>query len=208
MAEYNEVVSPLPYFGNITFYAHLVQQDMLIDLHEHYVKQSLRNRCELLGSQGPFTLSVPIHRPSGVKTPCKDIRISYAGNWQHEHLQAIRSAYGSAPFFIHYIDAIESALSQNPEYLVDLNRVLHEALAPLIGVPATLRMSDRYIESTPGVDLRPSMKTGRLQNERYIQVFSDRMDFVPDRSILDLLFCLGPECTDYLLRQSFAPPTS
>ena len=80
----------------------LLQDDVIIDLHEHYVKQSLRNRCELVGSQGRFSLTVPVHRPSGVKIKMQDILVSYDEEWREVHRKTIRSAYGSSPYFIYY----------------------------------------------------------------------------------------------------------
>jgi hypothetical protein len=201
VAQYDEVISALPYFGNIEFYAHNLQQDMLVDIHEHYVKQSLRNRCELVASQGQFHLTVPVHRPSGTKTAYKDIRISYDEDWRHEHRHAVRSAYGSSPFYIHYWDEISAIWDEEFELLQDLSLHAHTVMADLIGFEPLIRTSEFYIHSTPGKDLRPRFKKSDFKNEKYIQVFADRLEFVQNLSTLDLLFCKGPESLDYLEQQ-------
>ncbi|NND95103.1 MAG: hypothetical protein HKN45_09570 [Flavobacteriales bacterium] len=201
MAQYDEVISALPYFGNIEFYSHLVQNDLLVDIHENYVKQSLRNRCELTGSQGRFNLTVPVHRPSGIKTPFESIIISYTEDWQHQHLHALRSNYGSSPFFIHYWEEISSIWSMKPDRLVDLNDRAHRVIAEILDINKSLSYSESYVSSTPGIDLRPRCKYSDWQNEEYIQVFSDRTEFIYNLSILDAIFCLGPEVPDYLRRQ-------
>ena len=198
MADYNEVIAPLPYFGNIGFYSSFLAGDMLIDLHEHYVKQSLRNRCELVGAQGRFSLTVPVHRPSGQKTPMREIRISYDDHWRDQHLKTVRSAYGSSPFFLHYWDMVSEIWKSKPAFLVELNELVHATICSALGFEPALRYTDVYVHSTPGKDLREDFKSGRVNNARYIQVFEQEVGFEEDLSILDLLFCLGPEAEQYL----------
>ena len=171
---------------------------MLIDVHEHYVKQSMRNRCELVGAQGRISLTVPIHRPSGQKIPTREIRISYDEDWRGQHRKTVRSAYGSSPYFIHYQHIISEIWTARPEYLVELNEMAHTAISELLGIDSALRYTDDYVRSTPGLDLRPISKNGCLNNPRYIQVFEESVGFEADLSILDLLFCLGPEAKSYL----------
>ena len=198
VADYNEVIAPLPYFGNVGFYSLLLKSDMLIDTHEHYVKQSLRNRCELVGPQGRFSLTVPIHRPSGIKSPMREIRISYAEDWRDQHRKTLKSAYGSSPYFIHYWDQISAIWDEEPELLIELNKLAHQHISSILEIEPTLRYSDEYVQSTPGIDLRAESKTGLIKNPRYIQVFEAEVGFEPDLSILDLIFCLGPAAKSYL----------
>jgi hypothetical protein len=49
-------------------------------------------------------------------------------------------------------------------------------------------------------------KKYELSMEPYVQVFGDRHGFIPNLSILDLLFNLGPNSVDYLNKQ-FLPKT-
>ena len=171
---------------------------MLIDVHEHYVKQSLRNRCELTSAQGRFSLTVPVHRPSGQKTPMREIRISYVEDWRDQHCKTVRSAYGSSPYFPYYHELIFEIWAARPEHLVELNKLAHSAISELLGIDSALRYSDDYVRSAQGIDLRKVSKKGQLNNPRYIQVFEEEVGFESDLSILDLLFCLGPETKSYL----------
>jgi len=188
----------LPYFGNISHYSALLRHDVCIDIHEHYVKQSLRNRCELASSQGKFSLTVPVNRPSGLKTALKDITIDYSEDWQNQHLKSVRSAYGASPYFLHYWDEIASIWEEQYVLLMDLNLRSHVLICQLLGIDSNLSLSSDYVEGESLIDLRSSYKRGNQRYSRYIQLFEDRHGFLSDLSLLDLLFCLGPEALDYL----------
>ncbi len=202
MAEYNEVISSLPFFGNIQFYSNLVQKNVIIDLHEHFEKQTLRNRCIICGSQGRLNLSIPVHRPSGKKVAVKSIKVSYHEDWRHDHERAVLSAYGSSPFFIHYWDSLKDIWKQEFELLVEWNLHIHKVISTLLKVELPLNFSSEYITSTPGIDLRGQMKKSDYSNARYIQVFEEKIGFQNNLSILDLLLCLGPQSIDYLKSQN------
>ena len=81
------------YLGNVQYYTKLLSGRAQIDLHEHYQKQSCRNRCDILSAGGPTTLVVPVCRPSGERVPVRDIRIDRTKKWRHQHFQALVSAY-------------------------------------------------------------------------------------------------------------------
>ncbi len=129
----------------------------------------------------------------------REIRISYDEDWQGQHRKTVRSAYGSSPYFLHYWDEVSEIWNSSPDLLVDLNEHVHMMISSAIGIESTLRYTDDYVRSTPGLDLRECFKSGRSDNPRYIQVFEEAIGFEKDLSILDLLFCLGPETTSYLL---------
>ena len=78
------------------------QDNILIEQHEHYTKQTYRNRCHLMGANGSFGLSIPVMKKSNSKTCIKDLKIKYDENWQNNHWRSITSAYLSSPFFIYY----------------------------------------------------------------------------------------------------------
>ena len=87
------------YLGNVQYYTKLLSGRAQIDLHEHYQKQSCRNRCDILSTGGPTTLVVPVCRPSGERVPVRDIRIDRTKKWRHQHFQALVSAYRRSPYF-------------------------------------------------------------------------------------------------------------
>ena len=133
----------LVYLGNVRWFSKVCFGESVIDLHEHYVKQSYRNRCEIFGAGGRMALSVNVAKNRGAM---RDVRIDYSKRWQHQHRQALVSAYAGAPYFDHYWPELESLYSRRFEFLADLNVVAAEILLRLLGSDARLRFSESYIE--------------------------------------------------------------
>ena len=192
-------ILPLTYLGHTDYFAALLGDECVIDLGEHYVKQSYRNRCEILSAGGVVPLTVNVVKGGSLrKQPMRDMRIDYSKRWQHQHWVSIVSAYRSAPYFDYYAQRIEPFYRQQWRYLLDYNMEYTEALLQMLGVSRTLRVSDVYVEAAAGdIDLRPRHNEGPAEAaEPYIQVFADRMPFVADLSVLDLILCEGPAAID------------
>lgn len=199
------------YFGNMQYYSKLLQsrEPVTIDLGEHYCKQSARSRCEILGANGVMTLSVPVYKTSGEKTPVHAVRIDPTKGWQHRHWQSIRSAYRNAPYFDHYAEVFEPIFHRPYTHLWALNRDAQQAVLDALEVKASVSYSDSYIESGAAVqDWRDGLsdKPRRRRPDPdfvpapYWQVFSERRAFVPNLSVLDVLFCEGPGAMAQLLK--------
>lgn len=195
------------YLGNVQYYTKLLSGRAVIDLHEHYQKQSYRNRCDILTANGVKALIVPVCQPSGVKTRTQDIRIDASKKWQHQHWQAIVSAYRSSAYFVHYEDLFAPFYNRRYEFLADLNGELQQLILNLLGINPETGYSGSYIEETdPSQDLRDALSPkARLQRpdpafrpEPYYQVFSERYPFAGNLSVVDLLFCEGPAAVDTL----------
>ncbi|MFI3265763.1 MAG: WbqC family protein [Rikenellaceae bacterium] len=204
------IILPTTYCGSIRYYSKLVNFDTIVDHNENYCKQSLRNRCQILGANGVINLIVPVLKEGGGRRLTKDIRIDNSKSWQHEHWLSIVSAYGSSPYFMHFSELFEPIYRGPYKFLVDLNEDLHTAASKSLGIDLSLKLAPKYIEASPeDTDLRLSMSTKpRLQRPdpdftppHYFQVFSEKMPFVEDLSILDLIFCEGRAGVE-LLRQS------
>jgi hypothetical protein len=204
MASVEEVILTLPYFGNIDHYAQLLSTDAWIDVHEHYQKQSCRNRMYLCDAQGRFSLTAPVLHKSGEKETLKEIRLSAKEDWQSNHWKAIKSAYGASPFLMYYEMELKTFFSQDFELLIDLNQAAHEMICGFLKCPIPLRFSESYIESTFGEDHRWRYKHHFPECETYIQVFTDRQPFFPGLSVLDLILCIGPEALPYLINHTFS----
>ena len=54
-------------------------------------------------------------------------------------------------------------------------------------------------ENQPMEALLLAKKTTPCNLESYTQVFSDKFGFLPNLSLLDALFNLGPNCANYIL---------
>lgn len=140
-------------------------------------------------------LSVPVVNTGG-KMLVKDLKIAYVENWQQVHWRAIASAYNNSPFFEYYRDDFEPFFSRKTEYLIDFDMELMRVVMDLIGIKTEISLTDDYLVSPSGMeDLRDSFspKGEVVPMKPYYQVFDQKFGFVPDLSVLDLLFNMGPE---------------
>lgn len=182
---------------------------VLVEACENYQKQSYRNRCRIYAAGGPETLQIPVcHTDSRL---IRDIRIDYSREWLHQHRYAIVSAYRSSPFFEYYWDDIETILNSRPEFLFDLNLKLTECISSLMNLRVDFGTTTEFlIPSEPAAsnDLRYAIhpKKGSESSlftfREYYQVFSAKHGFIPDLSILDLLFHEGPQASYFLTADS------
>ncbi|HUW92264.1 MAG TPA: WbqC family protein [Bacteroidales bacterium] len=193
---------PAEYFRLITHAG-----DVRIEKWENYHKQTYRNRCTILGANGPLDLIVPVLRGSFHKTPVRDIEIDNSRRWRELHLRGIMSAYATAPYFEFYFDIIREVITGEFRYLTELNAAALKTVLDALGVDVPVRPTDEFIsEGMAEADFRylitPKIPSGSVENAgiSYTQVFSDRYGFVPRLSIIDLLLNNGPETRALLLR--------
>lgn len=197
------VILPSTYLGSIEYFAHLAQhgEECVIDIHEHYIKRSERNRAQIMTANGVMQLSVHVVNANRPRTAMHKVRIDYSKRWQHQHWVAILSAYRSSPFFEHYAPLIEPFYKQSYDSLVEFNTALTERLMQLLGIGGKLRLSEAYVEAASAdSDLRAKKRESQFDSPHYFQLFSDRFPFEPNLSILDLLFAEGPAAIDFLRR--------
>ena len=191
------------YFGPIQWYQKLYRaEEVFIERCESFQKQTYRNRCIIATTNGPQALTVPIERQFTINY-IKDIRISDHGNWRHLHWNALQSAYGESPFFEYYQDDIRPFFEQRWDYLFDFNEAIREKMCELLDIQPKVdyskeftvnymkdyRMVIRPKNPEPDPDFTP---------KRYYQVYEQKHGFLPNLSILDLLFNMGPESIFYL----------
>ena len=190
------------YLAPIAYYKALLSCDEhIIEQYNHYERKTYQNRCEILSANGIIALSVPVEKTSNVKTPFKEIRIAYHTDWQKQHLKALTSAYMNSPFYEYYIDDFRPLYEQKFDTLMAFNLALHELILELIEEPRAHILSSEFCQNTDLSDLRFAFtpKTRLRANlKSYTQVFSGKLPFEPNLSILDLLFNLGPETELYL----------
>lgn len=183
------------------FYRIFNAKQVVIEREENYVKQTYRNRCNILTTNGLLSLTVPVMQGSSHKTPIKEIKIDYSKRWQQVHLRALTSAYGSSPFFMFYFDDIRDIIDSSPKYLLDLNERLLYLIANMLKMPHDIVYSEVFasIEGEE-YDFRYSISpkvVSTYQHKDYTRVFESSKK-TSGLSIVDLLFNTGPEATLYL----------
>ena len=193
-----KVLLPISYLGPISYFAYILQAEQVnIESKEHFVKQSVRNRCSILGANGIQTLSIPKQRKSSDKTSISEIGISNKDKWQKSHWQSIVSAYNSSPFFEYFKDELEQFYNTKFNNLFDFNLQLTHKILQFIQEEKELKITSSFQNNFDGIDLRNHKFTSE-NTQQYEQVFSEKHPFIPNLSIIDLLFNLGPETEEYL----------
>ncbi len=162
-----------------------------VEAHENFQKGGWRNRCQIAGPNGLQLLTVPLEKGKHQKKPIQEVRISYRNDWGREHEQAIKTAYGRSPFYEFYAEELFAVLHQKPVTLWQLNQELTKTICTLLQWPVRPSLTKDFILPGNHDYLRPAeLPAGLLP---YQQVFTDRHGFLPGLSVLDGLFCLGPQ---------------
>ena len=165
---------------------------------------SFRNRTMVAGSNGTVNLSVPLENGRGQRELVKDVRVSQQVDWQKQHWRTIESCYSRSPFFEFYRDGVFDLLQKRQVFLFDMNLSILEWLRKVLGNKADVSLTATYQKeyAPPVTDLRDHYVPKKIleypSDIRYTQVFEDRSGFIPNLSILDLLFCCGPNAKTLL----------
>jgi hypothetical protein len=212
------LIIDIQYFPSIILYKHLYKfSNIVFDQYETYQKMGFRNRCQLAGAEGVVDLSVPLVKGRGQKSLVRDVRISARQPWAAQHWKTIVSCYSRSPWFDHYRDGLEELYRRRFDYLVDWDLACFDWSIRVLGLAMPVGLTESWVrEYSPfeGVDwrgkLRPRDREAGMGERvapvemevggpvRYRQVFEERTGFIPNLSILDLLFCEGKNAAIYL----------
>jgi hypothetical protein len=194
---------PLAYAGPIAHWVPICkQQTILWEVEDYYQKQTYRNRMEIHAANGKLILSIPIqHLGFDGHQNYKDVEIANEFPWQRNHWLSLKTAYQSSPFFEYYEDDIAPLYHKPYSSLMAFNRQVMKTICESLEVQAPQETTMTYEKDSPHYDLRHLIeaKTTELTKVcKYTQVFSEKNGFIPNLSILDILFNIGPETVPLL----------
>lgn len=201
-------ILPLAYLPSVEYFARLLRGECVVDLGEHFIKRSERNRARILATDSVMELTVHVRNANRPRQPVRDVKIDYSKRWQHQHWGALVASYKGSPYFDFYAEYFEPFYRREYAFLADYNLGLLDRLCTLLQVPMPA-VSREYVEAAADdLDLRPKRRAAEpgckegpaFVAEPYVQVFSDRMPFQPNLSVADLLFAEGPESVSVLGR--------
>ena len=201
----NTAILQTTYFGPIQWYQKLHRFDhCIIEQHDSYQKQTYRNRCLIATANGVQALTVPVEHNND-RMLVKDLRISDHNQWRRIHWNALQSAYSESPFFEYYADDIRPFFEKRYDFLIDFNEAIRETVCKLIDILPQIEYTSAYNsqwqESADYRDVihaKHPLPDNDFEAKPYWQVFQHKHGFLANLSILDLLFCMGPESVFYL----------
>lgn len=192
------------YFPPIYYFSRIVQGSAItIEKEENFQKQTYRNRCVILGANGPLNLTIPVQHEQP-KIKISELSIAYHTNWQIIHFRAVESAYRNSPYFEYYIDDIKGFFKEKHALLFDFNMSILKTCLNLIGCKTSIHCTEQFIKEPVGADddfrysITPKKEADKALFPEYHQVFSEKFNFIPNLSILDAIFNIGPETLYYL----------
>ncbi len=168
------------------------QGNVVFEAHEHFIKQTYRNRCTIYGANGTQDLIIPVQKKSA-KVPIKELQVAYTENWQHTHFMAIHSAYKSSPYYDFFEDNMRALFAKKEKYLLDYNALFIEWIAKTLKLNLSTNYSESYLrhydENT--VDARNTISPKNenvVEHPKYLQVFEDKHGYMPNLSVIDWIF--------------------
>jgi hypothetical protein len=197
------------YLAPVQYYSKFLQyDDIYIEQFDSYSKQTYRNRCRILGANGPLNLTIPVVKESGKKIQTKDIRIDYATEWQKNHWRSIFSAYNSSPFFEFFAVDFAPLYEKKETFLIDFNHKLHQIISDHIELDQEPKYTSTFEKAFDGDDYRNIITPKKPYQQHdpsfnpveYTQTFDEKFDFISNLSIIDLLFNKGPESEEVLTK--------
>lgn len=192
------------YFPSILQMCAVAQaKKVYFEVHDNFQKQTYRNRAYIAHSNGELLLNIPILKEKNTSRKTADIKPAYFEDWQAHHYKSIVSAYNSSPFYEYYIDDLMEFFEEKPESLLDYNSAIFKRICELIELDIEVNTTEEFLfempENTLDGRLLIDAKTDfKHEFTPYIQVFQENYSFIPNLSILDLLFNLGPNTLSYL----------
>lgn len=193
-------IFPVSYFGNIEYFRQLVRaENPVIETKEHFIKQTVRTRCEILSTNGIQQLNIPVFRKNGSKTLMDEVELSTETDWQTNHWRSIKTAYSSSPYFEHYGMELEELIHQKERNLIQFNSTILKRIIDWLDLPLEIKYSKEYCEPLNAFDFRQNEFKMVADQKPYKQVFTEEGEFISNLSIIDLIFCEGPMARNFIM---------
>ena len=172
----------------------------VIATNESFVKQSFRNRLQLVQADGAFNVSFPVKQAENSLNMMTNTAVLSSHVQPKVLWRSIQTAYGAAPFFEHFAPELEALWLQFLPATPDDHKLLSDWCdATLHWMANTCNwtlpsISEDPIAFQPQLDLRErlALRGHGWTFNRYTQLYEDRQPFVGGLSALDALFILGP----------------
>jgi hypothetical protein len=198
------IVTELFYLPSLEYFTSIINhEEILLDDEERYQKQTYRNRTKILMANKIGDLSVPV-LGGNKKTLYRDVKIDYSQKWKNVHLRGMISAYGKSPFFEYFFPYLDNIYQKNLLFLFDLNFELLTVCLRLLQLNVKLTVCSNNIQIEPKEDIRGVLDAKQCFSKRsiytpqpYLQLFG--LDFAPNLSVVDLLFCEGRNAKNILI---------
>jgi len=201
------LIYPALYNGPVQYFARLIREEKIIlEQYDSYIKQTYRNRCNIIGPNGLLSLSIPVKRIRGTKTLFKDVRVDYDKPWHRIHWKSLLASYAASPFFEFFRDDLAPFYEKHFGFLVDLNAALLDKTLQMMALDIPLALTNEFKiisgNDDPRHFIHPKLDARkadtRFSPPVYHQVFEEKHGFQPNLSILDLLFNEGPRTKEVL----------
>ena len=179
---------------------------IVFEVEDNYQKQTYRNRCYIAHTNGKLLLSVPIlHSKNGERLKMKNVSPENNFPWQKEHWKSIKNAYQTSPFFEFYEDEFAPLFTKTVTNLLDHNLQIFDTLCDVIGINVLTSKTEEYIKNPIHLDGR-TLTNAKHDKEytfaKYTQVLEAHHGWLPNMSVLDVLFNEGPNTLNYLESQN------
>lgn len=202
-----QIVIHPTYFPNIAHFIAMANAvEVVFELDDNFLKQTYRNRTYVYGANGKLGLNIPVIHTQKNRQKYRDVKIYNQDHWQSLHWKSLLSAYRTSPFFEYYEDELQSLFTEKAEFLLDFNLKCFDVICDCLQLELNTSKTETYEklieDKTDFRHLVNAKKQVAYDFEPYTQVFSNKHGFIPNLSILDLLFNEGPNALNYLESQN------